>query len=377
MNYREKARKRANERSDGVWLKLKEGETTFRCLPTPESAPGVDDGMWMEYAVHREVGPKKETVRCGKSVPDRKGPCWICDVQIKKLRTKGNVTRAKALEPKDIFLIQAAKVEDDGTMSGPKLFTPSTTVATQLLTSIFGSKKRDYADPKKGYNITIERTGTGKNDTRYGMLQPDSDPTPVSAEIMEKLKPFSQLIEIPVYSEAKQKAAYVGQEAVEEPDTEEDISDLNEEDDLEEAEVEEEEEAPVKKTAKKGKAAKAAVAEEPEEDEVTDDLDTEEEIPAPKSKSPVPIGKPKKKAVVEEVDEDEDEDDDAPFNDEDEPEELEVPAAKKTKTVAKAKSVKRTVVEEDEDEDSDIEEDEEPEPEPLPVRKKAVAKGRR
>jgi hypothetical protein len=343
MGYKDRARKRAAERSDGVYLRLKEGDTTFRILPTPDSSEGAEDGMFIEYGVHRDVGPKKEIVRCGKSIPEGTGRCWLCDEQIPKLRKKGNVTRAKAMEPRDVFLLQVAKVNEDGSMIGPKIFTPSKTVADQIMTSIFGSKKKTYEDPKKGYNLTINRVGTGKNDTRYGIIEPDEESTVVPAELMKKLKPFNELKEIPAYDEAKQKAAYVGQDAIEDPDDEDD-----EDDDVE---VEETPKKPSKPAAKK-----PAVVEDDEDD----DEDEAPAKPAPKAskKPPViddeeddddlpPVKTTAKKPVVDDED---DEDDDLPPV---------KPAAKKA-----------VVIDDDDEPDVDIEDDEDDEDSPPPPKKK-------
>ncbi len=335
MDYKDRARKRAAERTDGAYLKLKEGETTFRILPTPES--DSSDGMFMEYAMHRDVGPKKEGVRCGKSVPEGVGRCYLCDVVIPKLRAKGNETRAKAIEARDVFLVQVAKVNDDGTMTGPKLFTPSKTVADQIMGTIFGSKKRDYADPKRGYNLTISRTGTGKNDTRYGIIEPDEDASPVPSALIKKLKPFSELKELLAYDESKQKAAYSGQDTVEDDEEDDEpvskprtgknrpapVVEDEDEDEVEDADEEEEDDEAPAPAAKKAGKKPAPVVEDEDEDEDLDDED-EDEDPAP----PVKAGKSAKKPapVVEdedEVDEDDedDEDDDPPFDPDDEDDE--------------------------------------------------------
>ena len=105
-------------------------------------------------------------MRCGVNPVDREGECWLCDVKIPQLRKKGMEKRATALAPKPQFLVQVGKVDTNGKMTGPFLFTPAKTVADQLLASIFGSRKKSYVDPLKGYNLTIARTGTGRNDTR-------------------------------------------------------------------------------------------------------------------------------------------------------------------------------------------------------------------
>jgi hypothetical protein len=385
-DYRDRARKRAAARQTGAWYKLQQRpDNCFRILPTPKSK--TSPAAFLEYCIHRDVGPKKMTVRCGKDPVTGEGDCWLCDEQIPKLSNKGHEARAVVLAPQTIFLVQIAKVEDnDGEpqFSGPYLFTPSKRVADQILTSIIGNKKRDYLDAKKGYNITLSRTGGGKNDTVYGMLEPDGEPTAVPAKIVEKLKPFSALKEIPPYSEDKQKAAYFNQDIVED-----------------EPEDEEEEETPKKKTTK-AKAKPVEEEEAEEEDEETDEEDEEEESdseeteseddedeeeededeetpPAKKSKAktkPEPTPKKKKSAPVEE-DEEEDEPDDIDLDDdEDEEEDDEPPAKAKAKSKGKSKPAPVEEEEEDEEEESDNEDDEEEDddtPEMPPAKSKKSA----
>lgn len=345
-DYKERARRRAQERQISIWWKLKEGDNTFRVLPTPET-PEPEEGadkkernaykrrktpsVFIEYNVHRNVGPRKQQVRCGhaptQDMHDQE--CWICDVQIPKLEAKGQDTRAKLLAPEPVLAMQIAQVSEEGEFTGPFIFTPAKTVGDQILATVLGSKKRDYVDPKKGFNLTISRTGTGFKDTRYGMVEPDTDPSEVPSKMIGKLKPFSDLKELPVYSEEAQKAAYFGRE-LDEADTD----DEDEDEDL----------AP-----RRGR-------------DVEDD-DGDEEL----------VSKPRKKPVVK--DEDEDEEENAPkpkkkssrvIDDEDEQEaEDEAPKPKKKKPAV-----------EDDDELDDIESDKDIEPdeddEPPKKKKKVV-----
>ena len=281
MDEREYARKRAEARQQSSWYKLTVGDNTFRILPTPPTKSHKLN--FIEYAVHNDVGAKKERVRCGINPVSEEGECWLCDVKIPGLRKKKMNSRADALAPKSILLVQVAKVDtDDGKMTGPFLFTPSKQIGDQLLSSIFGSKKRSYIDPLKGFNISITRTGTGKNDTRYGMLEPDQEPTKVPQSLLDKVKSFDQLKEIPTYSQAKQQAAYTGQ-AVPEDDEEAEEPRSRTRHDADEEEATEDD----TETAED----EATEEDEPVEEVEDEDLDAEEEEPAPpvKKKKPVPV----------------------------------------------------------------------------------------
>jgi hypothetical protein len=365
IDYKELARKRAAERNASNWFKLKEGDNCLRILPTPESKK--TGPVFHEYRVHREVGAKKQMLRCGHpAASDDSGEptnCWLCDTQIAKLKAKGHDVRAALLASKEVFVLQVARVDTAGDMTGPFVFNPSPTVANQLL-GLIGSPKRDFVDAKKGYNLTINRVGTGRNDTKYTILGPDADPSTVPPEIIKKLKPFSDLTEIPGYSEAKQKAAYFGTEIIDEDEDEE-------EDDEENHGL----------VSRPRAAAVVDQEDDPEEEEAQEPAPTRRAAAQPKPKAATPRPAPpkatagKKAAPVEEEDE-EDEDvivpprqramaadadaeaDDDTEADEDDPE-VRRPRARTASAVADGR--------EDID-DLDVEEDEDVKP--LPPRKR-------
>ena len=311
-DWRTEAAERYKDKQKGGRFKLAEGENTLRILPRVKSKSTVP---FYEYLVHREVGPNKRFVRCGKKI-DGSGECWLCDHKIPALEKSGSSQKHKmaaALQPKEQFVVQVGSVDpDSGKMSGPYLWTVSTGGARSLAARLLGvlrSTKRDYIDPEKGYNLTIERTGTGMTDTVYGAPTPDEEPTEVPEKILNKAKPFSELI--PAYSEEQQKAAYFGQDDREERSSrseeddsvkkkkkkreeEEETEDEETEEEEEETEDEDEEEAPKKKKKKKDADEEEEETEDEEEEETEDEDEEEEETP-----------KKKKKKKSEDEDEDE------------------------------------------------------------------------
>ena len=345
------ARKRAEQRAQSSWFKLKEGDNSFRILPTPPTKRVKNN--FYEYQVHRDVGPGKKTVRCGVHPVTGEGECWLCDVKVPQLRKKRMEERAKGLAPRAVLLMQVAKVDvETGKMSGPFLFTPAKTVGDQMLASIFGSRKRSYLDPETGYNLSIRRTGTGKNDTKYGIIEPDQDSTAVPAKIIDKVVPFEELKEVPLYSQAKQEAAYLGRDVAEDEEGEGEEEETprgkrkpadDDDDEYETAAAVDDDDEPVKPKRRA-----------PVEDD-------EDEAPPPKKRKPVeddedePPVKPKKRAPVE------DDEDEAPppkrrapvEDDDDEP-----PVKPKAKAAPveddddepPVKPKKRVVAEDDEDE---------------------------
>lgn len=350
-DVKERARKRLKEKQDKGRFKLVEGENTIRLLPTPEGTK--TDGGFFEYLVHRDVGPNKRFVRCGKKM-NGSGSCWICDVQVPKLQAGTEVqrTRAANLKPQEQFVVQVAVLDSNTEeLSGPKLWAVPSGGARSVAGRILGlltSPRKDYTDAKKGYCFTIERTGTGPRDTKYGPIEIDEEATPVPKEIMAKLKPFEEIL--PKYSEEQQKAAYFGREAEESEEEEETpVAKKRRSDE------DEEEETPKKKKKPVDDEEEEEEEESDSEDSSDDEDEEEDEKPAKKKKKPV------------DEDEEEEEEDEEESSDEDEEEEEsddddDPPAKKKKKPVDED--------EEEEEEDVDADEDEEEEEAPKKKKKK-------
>jgi hypothetical protein len=340
-DWREEAGERYKEKIKGGRFKLEVGDNTLRILPRVKSKSKVP---FYEYLVHREVGPNKRFLRCGKNMHGD-GECWLCDSKIPALAKSESESKqrmAAALQPKEQFVVQVALIDaDSGKMKGPFLWTVPTGGARSLSARLLGvlkNTKRDYIDLKKGYNLTIERTGTGKNDTIYGQPIPDEESSKVPDSLMLKAKPFSELV--PPYSEEQQKSAYFGQDA----DAEDDQPKKKRREEEEEPETEEVEEEEDEKPKKK-KRVDEDEEEEPEEDEAPkkkkkvadeDEEELEEEVEDEDEDE-----KPKKKKKP--VDEDEEEE---PSEDEEEEE--------------KPKKKKKPVDEDEEEEPAEEEEDEAP-----------------
>ena len=324
------AAKRLKEREQASKkrFKLPEGETTFRVLP---NKAGDKESEYYEYAMHSNVGPRKGYIRCGKSLKG-KGECWLCDEMLPKLAGSGKGSKKKAAEDmgrKECFAVQIATKNDED-WAGPFLWEMPMSVANKLLGVM---SRRNIADPEKGFNITISRTGTGRMDTRYGDLDRDDEQSEAPEDILSRLKDFSTLIK--EYDEEAMKAAYYGHEQDEEEEEEskkkkgEDEEDEDEEpkgkrkkeEDEDEDEVEDEKPKKKKKDEEedeveededeKPKKKKLEVEEDDDENSEDDDSDVAEALDEEDEEDE----KPKKKKPVEE---DEDEDEEETSADEDE-----------------------------------------------------------
>lgn len=381
QDWRAEAGRRFKEKQQKGRFKLVEGENTIRILP--RVSKGKSRLPFFEYNVHREVGPNKRFVRCGKDVHGE-GDCWLCDEKIPSLANSGDAgkeRRAANLAMKEQFVVQVATVDTDtGKMSGPFLWTVPTGGARSLAARLLGvlkSTKRDYVDPEEGYNLTIERTGTGKTDTNYSQPIPDEEPSKVPEKILNLAKPFSALI--PAYSEEQQKAAYFGRDEREAELEEEEAEEETKPKRGRAAEDEEETEEVAEDEEERPRGKKKPHAEEDEEEAATED---EDEAPPQKKKKPIEDDEEETEAEPEEDEEERphpkkkarqaEEEEEEPAEDEDEE-----PAPKKKKK-AVAEEEEESEPEEGEDEDekprkktgkNHVEEEEE-EPEERPAKKK-------
>ena len=216
-DYRSRAAVHRKEKLSKGLFKLPEGETKVRILKTPKDEERNSPSVWVEYYVHRNVGPKKLTLRCGKEVINDSGPCWLCKA-VRVLKEKGKTKMAAALERQKVYAVQVAVWDEDiGGLRGPLLWAMSSGKSAKSISfkveSIVASKK-DYLDHKQGFNFTFERQGTGMLDTVYGKSERDEEASSVPKQIVAKLKPFADVIL--QYDPKVQKQAYYGKLAEDE-----------------------------------------------------------------------------------------------------------------------------------------------------------------
>ena len=299
-DWRSAARERVKEKKQGASFKLVEGTNAFRILPnkkditatgTIDPKKGLQYPPFLEFRVHRDVGPDKAFLACGHDI-EGGGSCWLCDVKIPELE-KIPTKRDQAFEigPRESFLIQVSRIDGEtGKFSMPKPFWVSNgrgivgrpakrpTLATQVQSAILNSRK-DFIDPVKGYNMYIERTGLGQKDTTYGSPEGDEKASKVPTAILLAVKSFEELV--PAYDVEEQKSAYYGRpkkEAEVEPEDEEVSEDTDNEIAAEDEEVVEGEEAATEEISEE----KAPLDEEPE----PEDMLPEEEAPLDEEPEP-------------------------------------------------------------------------------------------
>ncbi len=376
-DYREQARARVKDKSTGDRFKLVEGDNLIRILPNALDKKGkAPKPPYKEYNKHYNVGvgEKSRSVICGKDVGGD-GECWLCDriEADSKSEKKQKRVRADAMKSVAHCAFQIAYMDrDTEKLRGPVIFNVTEGKSNKSLDArllgLLGNQRKMIADPIKGYNIHIERTGTGRTDTRYGSPDLDEEPTPVPSKILEKLKSFSELI--PEYSEKFAKAAYYG----EDPNEEEDDEDVDKDDD-----DDDDDDSNKKGKKKMAKASKKRKhddededIDEEEDDDVTedDDDDDDDDDDEPKKKGKSKDKKKSKKSKDDDDDEDEEEEDDEEEESDDDDEEEESddddeedePKKKSKKSSVKKKSKKDEDDEDDDDEDDEDDDDEDEKP---------------
>ena len=256
-DWKTEARNRAKSLKEGASFKITEGPNCFRLMPDKR---GTKYAPYVEILVHRNVGPDEWFGRCGHEL-DGSGECYLCDEKIPELESsKSPQKRAMAdrIRPQEQMICQVSRVDPDtGAFSAPKPWWVSNAKSVKpLLLAKIGDLKFSYDDPKKGFNLNIERTGMGMKNTVYEPPVRDETPTEVPLEIIKQIKRWEEIL--PTYDAADMKAAFYGQPK---PEAEEAAPETEElEDGVGEAAPEEEEEQEQEESTEEIEAA-----EEPEE----------------------------------------------------------------------------------------------------------------
>jgi hypothetical protein len=213
----EDAKKRANQSRKKIEIgnrfRPPEGTTKLRVLFTPADKERSSPPIFTEYQVHRDIGPNKRFARCGND-PGETGKCWLCR-RGEKLERKKRTKEAANLAPQLMIAVQiAVKDKDLGDWVGPLLWEMSSGKSADAMgykiRGVVGSDRRNYTDPKHGYNIYIKRTGTGLK-TKWGDIDHDEKTSTVPKGIQKRLKPFVDT-DLSVYDEEWQKDAYYGKD---------------------------------------------------------------------------------------------------------------------------------------------------------------------
>lgn len=171
----------------------KQGENVIRFLP-----PTWEDFEHYAYSifVHRNIGPDNSTYLCPNKMLGK--VCAICKAA-KEAADAGEDDEAKDLrwQEQEVAWI----IDRDGDPETPVLYQMSPTMDTQIV-SLCSNKRSGEAlnidDPDEGYDVSFERRGQGKMNTKYIGIQVDRDTSPVHENEKKQDKILEYIMENPI-----------------------------------------------------------------------------------------------------------------------------------------------------------------------------------
>lgn len=141
----------------GGWWRAPVGTSTIRVLPPV----GTMEFFFVEVGQHY-IGDSKDGLYCPNVCAGQ--PCPICEVQDELYKAGDKDTAAKFRVGRSFFINLIDRAHPD---QGVLKYQCGTTIFTQLVAYINDPDYGDISDPDAGYDVKVERTGEGKNDTRY------------------------------------------------------------------------------------------------------------------------------------------------------------------------------------------------------------------
>ncbi len=152
--------------SGAEFMKLKVGRNIVRILPP---APGKRTPFRVVYQHFIELGPVKQSIICARL--EAKKHCAVCEKVDEMRKSKNKVDQDMAGDwyaRRRVFVNVVDRSDPD---KGVKVLAIGKSIHEQL-TALRTDEEAgaNYVDPITGNDIVIERTGTGKNDTKYKVM---------------------------------------------------------------------------------------------------------------------------------------------------------------------------------------------------------------
>jgi len=240
----EKIQKKLEELGTGTFFKAKEGKNIVRILP-----PWSKEGIWykeatLHYGLKNESG-KERAYPCLKMFDEE---CPVCSKRDELLEGGEEDKKiADQLRPRTKYYANVL----DRTSNKIMIWGFSAKTLSILLSYTSDPDYGDISNPEEGFDIVIERTGTGRMDTRYQIRM---KPKPSEVDMEEAGTLFNLDKEVVDDMEENALEEIVEQnfgEEIASKKKKKKVEDEDDEDDDEDDE-EEEEEKPKKKKSKKG-----------------------------------------------------------------------------------------------------------------------------
>jgi len=166
----------------GAFMKLAVGKNVVRILPP---APGRTTPFQVvhQHFVRLPTAPDPVVFVCPRMTV--KQPCPVC-AQADKLRATGNqADRDKAWELTPRRRVFCAVIDREAPELGPRVLAFGKQIHEELVSLRDDEDSGgDFTHPVNGYDIIIERKGSGKNDTEYKVRRAKNE-TPLSPDAAE------------------------------------------------------------------------------------------------------------------------------------------------------------------------------------------------
>jgi len=172
-------------------VKLKEGKTQLRILPSPDGGK-----FWFDLGVHwiksEANGKPVAVVGCEDTVHDK--PCPICaaiEKAAKSATDDQTLNLVKEWKAKETILVNALIRNGENKSDDPVILELTKTTFGNVLSVMeeYSETLGNVTDISVPFDLVIERSGKGL-DTKYTVM-PAAKPLPVKPEVMKNLKDLS------------------------------------------------------------------------------------------------------------------------------------------------------------------------------------------
>lgn len=182
----------SGQKSGFSFWSAKEGENLIRVLPGVKGK-----SFYRELHYHNKLVDSQTNVLCPKLTLG--GDCPICEFRDKLLATakESDIDIIKLLKPYRRFYVNMVAVED--TSKGVMLYGMPMTVFRDMLSYFMDPDWGDLTDPENGYDVTIERRGTGLA-TKY-FTRAKKKSTPVDNSLLSHIIDLDELMHMKSYEE--------------------------------------------------------------------------------------------------------------------------------------------------------------------------------
>jgi hypothetical protein len=207
----------AQEREEAVapsdFMKLVEGRNVIRILP-PKAGENSPFKIVRQHFIKMPGGANPVVFVCPRHHGGER--CPACEESARYRATGLKVDRDKAWELSPKLRVFANVIDRKDEAAGPKLLGFGKTIFDEL-TALRSDEDAggDYTNATEGFDVIIERTGTGKNDTEYATrLARNSTPITKDAKLMdawyEAMNDLKQQVVVRSYAELKEELGLDG-----------------------------------------------------------------------------------------------------------------------------------------------------------------------